>query len=108
VDQRHSGMGIASFVISLVMGVVLFLLIAAAGVAEVSIPGGLPEDSPWTVLLGLAILACLVVTLAGLGLGIAGLAQRNRARVLSVLGTVFNSAIILGTVLLIVIGTLIR
>jgi hypothetical protein len=105
MDEQHSGMGIASFVISLVMGVIVFVLIVVAGVAEASTPDGLSENSPVAVLLGLLIIGCLVVSAVGLDLGIAALAQRGRKHVLSVLGTTFNGVIIVGTLLLVVIGS---
>jgi hypothetical protein len=101
---RHSGLGIASFVISLVAGALLLLFVGIAGVLTVS--GGLDENSPQAVMLGLLIITILIVVLVALGLGIGGLVQRERKKIFAALGTIFSAAIFLGGVLLIVVGAL--
>lgn len=103
---RHSGLGIASFVISLVAGALLLLFVGIAGVLTVTQPGGLDENSPQAVMLGLLIITILIVVLVALGLGIGGLVQRERKKIFAALGTIFSAAIFLGGVLLIVVGAL--
>ena len=90
MDQKHSGMGIASFIISLVIGVGVFLAIVIAGVIKVANPESLHNESIGTALLGLFIIGCLFINLIGIGLGIAGLVQKNRKRIFSILGTIIN------------------
>lgn len=101
----HSGLGIASFITSLVAGVLLLLMIAAAGVAE-SRPGGLNEESAAATLLGLAMLLTALAQMTALGLGIAALIQAGRNKLYGVLGTVFAAVALMGTLLLLVLGTL--
>jgi hypothetical protein len=79
--QKHSGLGAASFIISVVVGVVIFLLILVAGVMELTTPGGINEESVGAISVGCSIIACLFVDLVALGLGIGGLFQRERKRI---------------------------
>ncbi len=104
VDQKHSGLGIASFIVSTVVGFLTFLLIIVAGVMEASTPGGIDESSSSAVVVGLLIVACIGIDLVAFGLGIAGLMQKDRRKIFSVLGVVFSTATAVGTILLIVIG----
>jgi hypothetical protein len=104
--MRHSGFGIASFLIAVGAGLLEFALVAAAAVLEASTPGGIDEDSPVAILLGLGIFGGLCIALVGIGLGVAGLCQQNRSKVFAVLGVVFGSAVLLGVLLLLVIGSL--
>ncbi|HLS83500.1 MAG TPA: hypothetical protein VK016_02450 [Arenimonas sp.] len=104
MNLKHSGMGIASFIISLVVGFAIFVAIIIAGVMETSTPGGLDENSPEAMLLGLVLIALLFADVVALGLGVAGLFQRERRKVFAILGTIFAGTAVLGTIALIVIG----
>ncbi len=106
--KKHSGIGIASFIISLISGGFIFLLIIIAGVMEASSPTGIDEESAAAVLIGLALFFFGGLSLVSLGLGIAGLFQQERQKVFAILGTVFSSAILLSTTLLILIGSAIE
>ena len=86
--QSHPGLGVASFVISLVAGVLLLLIFGIAGLLE-SRPGGLDEESVAANLLGLLLLFMALAQLVALGLGIAGLAQAGRSKLFGALGTAF-------------------
>lgn len=103
---RHSGLGIASFILSLGGGVLMFLLIVLAGVAELSTPGGMDEGAPATVMIGLGIIGAGLVELVALALGVAGVLQRDRRRVLAILGLVFSCGALLGTAGLLLLGLL--
>lgn len=105
VERKHSGLGISSFIISLGGGVAMFLLFCVAGFMETTTPGGIDEESGVAVVLGLVIFAVIAVHLLGLGLAIGGLTQRDRKKVFSVLGLVFNALIVVGTTALIVLGS---
>ena len=104
MGQTHSGFGIASFVASIVSGVGLFLIIVIAGVMEMSTSGGMDEESPAMVMVGLGVLAFLFIALVAFGLGIGGTIQKDRKRILAILGTVFSALSVLGTLSLILIG----
>jgi hypothetical protein len=103
---KHAGLGLASFVISVVAAGAMFVVFLVAGVMEVSQPGGLNEKSPVAVIIGLFMLGLIVVDLIGLGLGISGFLQKQRKIVFAVLGTVISAITILGTIALIVIGNM--
>lgn len=102
--EKHSGPGISSFVISLASGILLFLLFAVAGIMETSTPGGINENSPAALIIGLCVIGLIGLAIIALGLGIAGLLQSNRKKLFAVLGTVFSGLQVLGTITLIAIG----
>jgi hypothetical protein len=103
---KHTGLGIASFIISLFVGFLAFALFAVAGVLEVTTPGGLDEDSPTAMLLGLGLFALVFVNLVGLILGFAGIFQARRNKTFAVLGIVIGGLTFVGMALLIVVGAL--
>jgi len=101
---KHSGFGIASFGLSLVVGFLMLLTIGVAGYLEVTTPGGMSEESPVAIVVGLAIFLFAAIDLVSLGLGIAGLIQKDRKKVFAVLGTIFATLTLVGTFALMVIG----
>lgn len=98
-------MGVASFTLSMVAGLGLLVIFAIAGVAE-SRSGGLDEASPLATAIGLVLLLAALANMVALGLGIAGLVQAGRNRLFATLGTVFASATLLGSLVLVLLGTL--
>lgn len=82
----------------------MFLLLIIAGVMETSTPGGMDEESAGAVIIGLLLFALVGALLAAIGLGIAGLVQGNRKKIFAILGTVFSTAILLGTLFLLLVG----
>ncbi len=101
--DEHSRMGIASCVLSVIVGVLAILSIVAAGVLVNSTPAG-AEDSPLLALVGVTIIGCMFASLAGLGLGIAGLVQRSRKKLFTILGAIGNGLVFLGILGIIVLG----
>ena len=101
---RHSGMGIASFVIGLLASVATLAVFAYAGYAQVTTPGGISETSPVAMLIGLVILGCGGLLFLGLILGIAALFQSDRRRVFGVLGLLVNGVVLGGAAALIALG----
>jgi hypothetical protein len=101
---RHSGPGIASFVIALLVGVAVLILVVAAGVIEASTPGGMDEESPVVIAIGLGIFAAVFGALIGGVLGIVGVAQGDRRKTFAVLGLVLNGLVVVGLVFLVIIG----
>lgn len=102
--QQHSGLGVASFVVSIIAGFSIFVLIVIAGLMETSTPGGLDENSIEAVLVGLLLIAFVGLALVALVLGIVGLVQKQRKKIFALLGTVFSGVSILCTIVLIAIG----
>lgn len=86
------------------VGVMIFAVFLYGGYMEISTPGGVAENDKLALLIGLAIIALLGLDAIAVGLGIAGLFQPDRKRVFSILGLVFATSTIIGTVVLIVIG----
>jgi hypothetical protein len=112
-ENRQSRMGLASFILAIiaVVGVVVLIVISATLVS--SAPGfdpNSPQIDPESAafgalaLVGFGILACLLVNLVGLGLGVAGVIQRRRKKLFAILGLVFNGLVLLGVIVLVVAG----
>lgn len=106
--MRHSGLGITSFIVAILVGLIEVGIIGAASIAEVKNPGVLNEESQWAMAAGLGMCGGILLALVGAGLGIAGLMQSQRYKVFAILGLVFNSAIILGMIGLIALGLAIK
>lgn len=104
MEQKHSGLGIASFILSMALGALIFLLFIVATMMEASTPGGIDENSPGAILLGLFLVACLGIDVVAIGLGIAGLMQKDRKKAFSIMGIVFASTTIVGTIFLLILG----
>ena len=104
MELKHSGFGIASFATSILSALSLFVVFGIAGMAEVSTPGGLNENSGQAVMIGMAIIFFLVTSLVAFGLGIGGLFQKERKKVFAILGVTFSSIMTLCTVGLIAFG----
>ena len=88
----QSRLGIASLILCVCSMLFMFVLFATAGILEASTPGGLDENSAAAVILGLFIFACLGSFLVSVGLGIAGILQKQRVRIFAFIGTALSSA----------------
>ena len=108
MEKKHSGFGIASFIMSIIVGISMFVVFIVAGVLEVSTPGGLKDSSEKAMMIGLLAILCLLLDLVALGLGIAGIREQDKKKVFAILGTIFSSATILVTILLIIAGTVMK
>jgi hypothetical protein len=106
VENKHSGLGISSFIISTAIGVLMFLLFIVAGIMETSTPGGIDEDSTGAMLVGLFLIAFLILDLLAIGLGIAGLIQKDRKKMFSILGVVFSASTVVITTFLMILGVM--
>ncbi len=102
----HSGVGIASFIISVVMACIIFMLVVIAGVMEVSTPGGINEESVGAIILGMFILGALAITFIALIMGVIGLFQYDRKKLFAILGTVISVMTLLSAGGLMIMGIL--
>jgi hypothetical protein len=101
---KHSRLGIASFCLALVGGVIEFALLVVVAILDASDQGGMDEDSPQAILLGAGLIGGGILCLLGLALGIAGLCEGRRKKVFAVLGVVMNVLAILGVGVVMLIG----
>ena len=103
VEEKYSVLGLASFAMSIAVGGLMFLLFIVAGLLN----SGRVEHGqtyPGQVIVGLVVMLLLAVDLVAVGLGIAGLCQAGKNRIFGILGLVFSSGTILGTICLIFVG----
>ncbi|MBW2409833.1 MAG: hypothetical protein JRF72_08550 [Deltaproteobacteria bacterium] len=105
MELKHSGVGITSFIISLLVAIGAFFLVVVAGIIETTTPGGMDENSVAAVVVGLFIFACIFLQIVALGLGIGGLIQKYRKKIFAILGTAFSGMTILGIVFLMLVGS---
>lgn len=106
-ELRHSGFGIASFMISMVIiGFSFFLLFLAVVIAVIG-PDLADTNSTMISTVGAFLMLSSLASLVGLGFGYAGLKQINRKKVFSILGVVFNLMIIAGMIVLTVYGRMV-
>jgi hypothetical protein len=103
-ELKHSGLGIASFITSIISGIILFTLVGIAGFLQATTPGGLDENSAAAVIIGLLLFAFVGALLVALGLGIGGLVQKERKKIYAVLGTVFATAFLLIMIFILILG----
>lgn len=101
---RHSGFGIVSLIISVLVGAYSLCPLAVAGIVEATTTRGMSKESWVVAVIGLFLILGLGMSLLGIELGIAGLIQRDRKRVFPILGLVFNSVATIALVAIIVIG----
>lgn len=109
---KHSGPGIASFVIGLVsiIGYMLTFFIATmainSSIGVITTPIQVEEIAlhPAVVLASLAVLVCLILNLAGIILGVIGLILKNRKKVFAIIGTILSGVMILAFAGLIIAG----
>jgi len=106
IPRKHSRMGITSFIIALAQGFLTLLVIIFAGI--LTMRGPQDENEAGFAVLGLFIIAGILAHLVGVGLGIAGMVQKSRKKVFSILGFVFNITVILFVILLMVIGVMVE
>jgi hypothetical protein len=101
---RQSGMGLASFILAILSGVLLVVSVVAAGVLATRSGGTLDEKSVAAMAAGLGIILGLVMNLVGTVLGIVALMQRDRKKVFAILGLTFNVLLLLMVGGLMIVG----
>jgi hypothetical protein len=101
---KHSGCGIASFVIAMTTGVLDLLLFVLMVIDEVVSQGTTERSSVMLCIFATVIMAGGFANIVGVVLGITGLCQKNRKKLFAILGLVFNLAAIVMFGVLIVLG----
>ena len=106
VEEKHSGVGIVSFIISLVAAFSMMLVVMLAGVLSSQHSPGTPT-SPAQAIVGLGMFFLVGMDLVAVALGIACLCQAQRNKLFGIMGLVISGLTILGTVALMVLGLMI-
>ncbi len=100
---KHSGFGIASFVISLVAGFYGFIFAAVTVAILTMVPRRIAEKS-WIVgAMVLLLIFGLGISLLGVELGITGLIQEGRKKTLAGFGVVLNVALCMLLITIIIV-----
>ncbi|ETT79662.1 MULTISPECIES: hypothetical protein [Paenibacillus] len=98
-DYKHSGPGIASFVIALLTLVcyaITFVYVGAQASSLMNEHNKLIADSAETIMyLGLTMLILVAVNIIGAVTGIIGLTLRRRRKVFAIIGTIINAGFLL-------------
>ena len=106
VKSKHSGFGVASFIISILAGLLMFLVFVIGTIMQLSTPGGMDQQSIQAMLVGLSIIALLFIDIVAVVLGIVGLFQKERKKLFAILGIIFSSATVISMIVLIIVGLL--
>ena len=101
MENKHSRFGIASFVLSLVVGFSLIVLVLATAIHRHRNP---EVSRVFNMVLGTAMFGLFLGDLLAAALGIAAVCQKERQKVFGVLGLSFSLLIIMGTTILMIVG----
>ena len=82
----------------------MFVVLLIVSVLQATTPGGIDKRSAGNILLGLSMIALVGADVIAIGLGIAGILQRERKKLFAILGTILAFATVAGTMFLVVIG----
>ncbi len=88
--KPHSGLGIASFILSTSFGIQMLVSSILMFVVSRSAPCSFVEDSPESIGFFVYLVMCSAVVFIGLSLGIAGLFQSDRRKLFPLFGTLFS------------------
>lgn len=100
-EKLNSGLGIASFVLSIAVGGLMLAMFVAAGLLSRGRHG---EPFRGQMIIGLAAIALVGADVVAVALSIAALFQSDRKRLLPILGLVFSLGTLLGAIGLVVLG----
>lgn len=104
MKERRSRLGVASLVISLIAGILMFLLFSVAGVAETSSPGGIDENSLGAAIIGLLLLALIIGEMLAIALGVAALFQSGTNKTPAIIGIIFAATVVAIASFLVLLG----
>lgn len=98
-DLKHSGPGIASFIISLVTilgyaAIFIFIIMKASSMVNEN-SNLLVESSQAIMLIGFSVIILTALNVIGVVTGIIGISLRKRRKVFGIIGTIINAVIIL-------------
>lgn len=103
---KHSGLGIASFVLFVAMAVLFVILVISIAVQAANLVGlegealapeelaARFEDVPELLVMSFLMFGTVIGNIIGLILGIIGIVQKERKKVFAILGTVLNGLVV--------------
>lgn len=104
--KKHSGIGIASFVLGILTVVLFFVLVVIATGSALSQGGQLDPNSMQAIILGLVIVLVGLMSLVGAGLGLASALQQHRRKILGIIGLCLNGLVIALVVVCFILGNM--
>ncbi|MDR2635972.1 MAG: hypothetical protein LBC08_03985 [Campylobacteraceae bacterium] len=99
-EKKHSGLGIASFTLSVIDMFCIFILLIVASTVDIDTD----RNSIALITIGTLYYVFVLVSIVGIGLGISGLFSKDRKQVFSILGLVLSVAVLLVSIAIFVIG----
>ena len=93
--SAYSGLGLASLLLAILAALGIFAAIGYAAYYQISTGSDLSSQKGLMIVVGLAVVGCMLVAVIGLVLGGVGLFQANRKKLLAILGVVFNILVVL-------------
>lgn len=117
MERKHSTIGIISFIVAVVSIIGLIVSAVSAGSAAASLAGdpalesaletgALPEGAGGVIAAAAFMFLFVLTALIGAVLGLVGLFQKNRLKLFSILGLVFNSLIVFVIAAILIAGML--
>jgi succinate dehydrogenase hydrophobic anchor subunit len=100
-ELKHSKLGVASFIASLVSAIALFILVFVAAYFSLT---GKNEESIEMVIIGLFLIFFIFTSCTAFILGIAGLFQQNVRKLYAALGALCSGLSAVGIIALIALG----
>tara|TARA_Y100000739_G_scaffold121090_1_gene104243 strand:- start:22 stop:366 length:345 start_codon:yes stop_codon:yes gene_type:complete len=99
-QPKNSGFGVGSFVISILTGSSMLILTITAGVMDEK---GVMEDDTEMQVVGILILGSMLLAVIGSVLGVVSYFQKDKKKVLGIIGLALNALIVLGGIILMMI-----
>jgi hypothetical protein len=104
ISIPYSGLGLASLLLAVAAGIGIFTSIGYIAYYQLTTGLDATAQRSLMVVIGLVIFACALLAVVGTVLGLVGLFQSDRRKLLAVLGTCFNLLVMLIFVVLYAIG----
>ena len=102
MDQKHTKLGVAAFLLSFTAALITFGLIAIVVIVRALDHNGNHDWHAAKVLLALCLFVLIAMNLVALALAVAGLAQAERKKVFAVLALVLAALQLAGSLLLLI------
>ena len=107
VKLKHSGVGIASFIVSIIGILACFITIFIIMIIETNNPGLISSGtSAEAAIMGLFIIVSIVFLIVSIVLGIVGVVSKNTKKVFAIIGLSASSICILFIAFLMIIGSM--